>query len=145
MLYLGTLWPRKHRRKYHVCTRRQACRKLMSAAGRPLSTAIPRQCCESYEHRRALVESLHASATYNSEYDKQQNLCYSALKTFGNGPLSVLRCVRLSRLTPCESQFELRWSCDMQRDYNNGNEYITHKECKNIHVTVCSSVKAHRL
>ena len=63
---------------------------------------------------------------------------------FGNGPLCVLWCVRLSRLTPCESQFELRTSSDMQRDCNNGKDYINNKH-KNMHVRVCSFATAHRL
>ena len=43
-------------------------------------------------------------------------------KFLGNGPLNVLRCVRLSQLTPCESQFDLRTSCDMQCDFNYDKE-----------------------
>ena len=64
---------------------------------------------------------------------------------FENGPSSVLRCVRLSRPKPCESQFELRTSYDMQREWNDGMEYIQRNFGKDMHITVCLSATVHRL
>ena len=68
-----------------------------------------------------------------------QNFFFPALYIFRNGPLSVLRCVRLSRLTPCESQFKIRTSCDMQRDSNNGKEHIQQKGYNILHINVSAS------
>ena len=92
---------------------------------------------------RKLVDSHDASAMHNSTDGGKQHT-YSAIHVLRNGHLRMLRCVCLSQLTSCESRFELRTSCDMQREYNTGTEYATQKEYTNMHVMVCSSVTAHR-
>ena len=97
------------------------------------------------ELSRELVQSHKVSATYNSIYHKKHiYILFCAWQFQERTVKRVAVCLSVTAHTLWVT-IRTSNSCDMQRDCEHGEEFIHQKGYNNMHITLCSSVTAHRL